>query len=42
MNLLDFLKYWLDTHPIMFGIVSILSVFAIGELFSSGKNRFKL
>lgn len=40
MNVLDFLKYWLDTHPTMFGTVVIVIAFGIaamfGNMFSKG------
>jgi len=40
---MDFLKYWLDTHPIMFGIVIVLLTMGVsstlGNLFKvKGKN----
>jgi ABC-type uncharacterized transport system permease subunit len=40
VNILDFLKYWLDTHPIMFGTVVILLALGfasmLGKMFSKG------
>ncbi len=38
MNILEFLKYWLDTHPIMFGLVAIILAMGIGSMFG---NLFK-
>lgn len=35
MNVLGFLKYWLDTHPIMFGTVVILLALGLGAMFSN-------
>ena len=32
MNIFDFLKYWLDTHPIMFGTVAIILALGIGKM----------
>jgi hypothetical protein len=29
MTFIDFMKYWLDTHPLMFGLVIILLVLGI-------------
>lgn len=35
MSFLDFLKYWLDTHPIMFGICAFLLFAGICSLLSN-------
>lgn len=43
MNLLDFLKYWLDTHPLIFGTVMLVLVIGIASMlsniFSKGKDN---
>jgi hypothetical protein len=38
MNIFDFLKYWLDTHPLMFGVVVIILAIGIASMF---ENLFK-
>ena len=44
MNIFEFLKYWLDTHPIIFGIVAIILALGIATFFSNlfkDKNSWK-
>lgn len=45
MNIIDFLKYWLDTHPIIFGFVAIILAGGISSTLSNlfrGKNDWKV
>ena len=45
MNIFEFLKYWLDTHPIIFGIVAIILALGIASLLSNlfkNKNQWKV
>lgn len=45
MNIIDFLKYFLDKHPLMFGLIAIILAMGISSMLSNlfySKHRAKV